>query len=151
MQWNVTNRSNNSFLCFSHWFLIQIRNIKISNSEHWFLQRVIEKMTTEWREQFILNQNLENSCNWAIWCSATTYQKVNNSIVSKGTMNSFEEMFLLAVMHTPSTKIFPFLNKPRNRLILFVSFHINFCLAVKKSYFLLLKNVTTCSFYEKYS
>ena len=31
--------------------------------------------------------------------SATTYQKVNSSIVSKGPMNSFNEMFPLAVMY----------------------------------------------------
>ena len=36
---------------------------------------------------------METSYNCAKWCSATTYQKVNSSIVSKGAMNSFNEMF----------------------------------------------------------
>ena len=31
-------------------------------------------------------------------CSATTYQKINSYIVSKGAMNSFKEMFPLARM-----------------------------------------------------
>ena len=32
------------------------------------------------------------------WCSATTYQMVNSSVVSKGAMNSSNEMFPLARM-----------------------------------------------------
>ena len=36
---------------------------------------------------------METSYNCAMWCSATTYQKVNSSIVSKDAMNSFDEMF----------------------------------------------------------
>ena len=49
---------------------------------------------------------LETSNNCARWCSATTYQKLNSSVVSKGAMKSFNEMFPLvriifplAVMH----------------------------------------------------
>ena len=49
---------------------------------------------------------LETSYNCSKWCSATTYQKVNSSIiVSTGVMNDFNErfplakMFPLAVMH----------------------------------------------------
>ena len=74
--------------------------------EQWFLQRVIEKVTTEWWKQFILNKKLEISYYCAIWCSATTYQNINSSIVSKGAMNSFKEkfplarMFPLTAMHT---------------------------------------------------
>ena len=41
---------------------------------------------------------METSYNCAKWCSATTYQKVNSSIVSKGAMNNFNEMFPLARM-----------------------------------------------------
>ena len=55
------------------------------------------------------------SYNCAIWCSATTYQKVNSSIVSKGAMNRFKEifplvMFPLPVMHT-LLNIFNFLHR----------------------------------------
>ena len=53
------------------------------------------------------------------WCSATLYQKVNSSIVSKGAMNSFNKifplatMFPLAVMHTTSDtmEVFLYLGK----------------------------------------
>ena len=41
---------------------------------------------------------METSYNCAKWCSATTYQKVTSSIVSKDAMNSFNEMFPLARM-----------------------------------------------------
>ena len=41
---------------------------------------------------------METSYNCAIWCSATTYQKINSSIVSKGAMNILTEMFPLARM-----------------------------------------------------
>ena len=50
---------------------------------------------------------METSYNCAIWRSATTYQKINSSIVSKGVINSFNKkfplarMFPLAIMHTP--------------------------------------------------
>ena len=59
---------------------------------------------------------METSYNCARWFSATVYQKVNSSIVSKGVINSFNEMFplarmfTLAVMHTPS----PFHPQPSN-------------------------------------
>ena len=33
-----------------------------------------------------------------MWYSATTYQKINSSIISKGVMNSFKVMFPLARM-----------------------------------------------------
>ena len=39
---------------------------------------------------------LENSYNCTIWCSAMMYQKINSSVVSKGAMNKFREMFPLA-------------------------------------------------------
>ena len=42
---------------------------------------------------------VETSYNCAKWCSVATYQKVNSSIISKGAMNSFKEMFPLTVMH----------------------------------------------------
>ena len=38
------------------------------------------------------------SYNCEKWCSATTNQIVNSSIISKGAMNSFNEKFLLARM-----------------------------------------------------
>ena len=53
---------------------------------------------------------METSYNCARWFSATVYQKVNSSIVSEGVINSFNEMFPLAVMHTPS----PFHPQPSN-------------------------------------
>ena len=42
---------------------------------------------------------VETSYNCTKWCSVATYQKVNSSIISKGAMNSFKEMFPLTVMH----------------------------------------------------
>ena len=43
---------------------------------------------------------METCYNCAKWCSATSYQKLNSSIVSKGAMNNFNEMF-------PLTRMFP--------------------------------------------
>ena len=74
---------------------MQIRNIlqwtmvstaRYRKSENWIMETVYS------------NKKLE-TYNCAIWCSATTYQKINSSIVSKGAMNSFKEMFPLALMH----------------------------------------------------
>ena len=54
---------------------------------------------------------METSYNCAIWWSATKYQKVDSSMVSKGAMNSFNEMFPLArmfplaVMHSGSNSL----------------------------------------------
>ena len=48
--------------------------------------------TKSWKPPIIAQYN----------CSARMYQKINSSIVSKGAMNKFREMFLLAVMHTPT-------------------------------------------------
>ena len=42
---------------------------------------------------------VETSYNCAKWCSVATYQKVNSSIISKGAMKSFKEMFPLTAMH----------------------------------------------------
>ena len=52
-------------------------------------------MAIEWWKRFILKSTkLETSYN----SSAAAYQKVNSSIVSKGDMNSFNEIFPLARM-----------------------------------------------------
>ena len=45
---------------------------------------------------------METSFNCAMWCSSTMYQKINSSIISKGTMNSFKQMFPLAKMFPPA-------------------------------------------------
>ena len=75
---------------------MQIRNIlqrtvvstaRYRKSENWIMETVYS------------NKKLETSYNCTIWCSATTYQKINSSIVYKGAMNSFKEMFPLALMH----------------------------------------------------
>ena len=42
---------------------------------------------------------VRNLYNCAKRCSATTYQKINSSIVSKDAMNKFKERFLLARIH----------------------------------------------------
>ena len=42
-------------------------------------------------------RNVLQLCN--IILTATTYQKINSSIVSKGAMNGFKKMFPLAIMH----------------------------------------------------
>ena len=43
---------------------------------------------------------METPYNCAIWCSATTYQNINSSIISKEAIISFKEMF-------PPARIFP--------------------------------------------
>ena len=73
---------------------------------------------------------METSYNCAKWCSSTTYQKVNSSIVSKGAMNSFNEMFPLArvfplaVMHTPCSFSKNLFSRERVKPCCFVTFNI---------------------------
>ena len=53
--------------------------------------------------------NAENLLNCAIWCSVTTHQELNSSIIFKGAMNfkkmfPLARMFPLAVIHRGSKK-----------------------------------------------
>ena len=53
----------------------------------------------KWMMETVYSElKVEVSYNCAIWCSATTYQKINSSIVSDGAMNRFKEMFPIARM-----------------------------------------------------
>ena len=71
------------------------------------------------------------SYNCAIWCSATTYQKVNSSIVSKDAMNRFKEIFPLVIMF-PLPVMHTLLNIFNSRHRSFGAKMLNYWVAIDK-------------------
>ena len=87
-----------------HWFLIQICDIlqwtvvstvRYRKSDNWMMEIVYSELYGNSYSEIV--RNVLQLCN--IILTATTYQKINSSIVSKGAMNGFKKMFPLAIMH----------------------------------------------------